>query len=192
MSETTCTRALKEWAVVTDALASGDQVILLRKGGIADVGGEFRLESERFALWPTYLHQDTDWLRPDETHRLARTLAARGAEDVVRLAWFAQVDSVLVVPSRASLDDLADEHVWSAAYLDQRWQYRPELPLYLLLLRVSELAGPVTLHETEAQRGCRSWVDFEPPVSLAGMRAVLSDDTFRLRAEGVREQLLPE
>ena len=59
--------ALKEWAVITDLLLSGDQVILLRKGGIHedDGPGRFRLENERFALFPAWEHQKTDWVKPE-------------------------------------------------------------------------------------------------------------------------------
>ena len=47
--------ALKEWASVIDALGRGDQVILIRKGGIADP--KFGVEAERFYLYPTFFHQ---------------------------------------------------------------------------------------------------------------------------------------
>src|SRR2546422_3996735 len=39
--------AFKEWAVVVDALGRGEQVIILRKGGIAEDRGEFELEQDR-------------------------------------------------------------------------------------------------------------------------------------------------
>src|ERR1043166_4953667 len=47
--------ALKEWSNVIDALGRGDQVILIRKGGIADP--KFGVEAERFYLYPTFFHQ---------------------------------------------------------------------------------------------------------------------------------------
>ena len=42
--------ALKEWSTVIDALGRGDQVILIRKGGIADP--PFGVEADRFYLFP--------------------------------------------------------------------------------------------------------------------------------------------
>lgn len=36
--------ALKEWAVVVKALRQGRQIFLLRKGGIAEQCGEFRVD----------------------------------------------------------------------------------------------------------------------------------------------------
>lgn len=168
MGSLLCDRALKEWAVVVDALAAGDQTVLLRKGGIEDVGGEFRLETDSFVLWPTYLHQDTDWLAPSEAGRLANTLARRPDGDEVLLACYAVVERVDLVPDRAALDRLHGQHIWSSAYLDLRWNYRPELPLYQLTLQVYRLPEPVRRAELPAHRGCRSWVTLEPPISLAG------------------------
>ena len=35
--------AFKEWAVICRALAEGRQALILRKGGIAEAGGDFRV-----------------------------------------------------------------------------------------------------------------------------------------------------
>src|SRR3990170_4065613 len=55
--------ALKEWAIVCQALESGRQIVLLRKGGIHDIGGEFELEHREFLFFPTYLHQNLNMLK---------------------------------------------------------------------------------------------------------------------------------
>ncbi len=49
--------AFKEWAVICRALAEGKQALILRKGGIAEAGGAFRVEQTRFWLFPTFVHQ---------------------------------------------------------------------------------------------------------------------------------------
>ena len=51
--------ALKEWAVACEALGRGEQVLLLRKGGISEEGREFRIEHPEFLLFPTFEHQRT-------------------------------------------------------------------------------------------------------------------------------------
>ncbi|MCC7491795.1 MAG: DUF1802 family protein [Fimbriimonadaceae bacterium] len=181
--------ALKEWAVIVEALLRGEQILLLRKGGIADVGGEFRLEAERFVLWPTYLHQEPDWLAPEHAARLAPVLAARGAGNAYRLAGWADVAAIYEVPSRAALDGLAGEHLWSAEYLDLRWRYRPELPLYLLLLRAYRLPAVVTVTETAAQSGCRSWVPLDPPLALGPADPVVAEADFSRRSAAIAAAL---
>ncbi len=40
--------ALKEWATVVKALESGNQTVLLRKGGILETSSGFKLESKSF------------------------------------------------------------------------------------------------------------------------------------------------
>ena len=57
-------KALKEWACVVRALGEGKQILLLRKGGIAEKGGEFRMEEPDFFLFPTFEHQDKTKLKP--------------------------------------------------------------------------------------------------------------------------------
>ena len=59
--------ALKEWAVVGDLVADGRCALLLRKGGVhEDTGpGRFRLEHERFLLFPAWEHERLDWIKPD-------------------------------------------------------------------------------------------------------------------------------
>ncbi len=36
--------AFKEWAVIVDALGRGDQILILRKGGISEGRGGFQIE----------------------------------------------------------------------------------------------------------------------------------------------------
>ena len=57
--------AFKEWDVICRALADGKQALILRKGGIAEEGGVFRPEHTRFWLYPTYLHQQRDGVKPE-------------------------------------------------------------------------------------------------------------------------------
>ncbi|HZE05054.1 MAG TPA: DUF1802 family protein, partial [Solirubrobacteraceae bacterium] len=52
--------AFKEWAVTVRALAEGEQLLTLRKGGIREPEKHFKLEHERFFLYPTFDHQCND------------------------------------------------------------------------------------------------------------------------------------
>ncbi len=40
--------AIKEWAVTVRALAEGEQLLTLRKGGVSETDRHFQLEHERF------------------------------------------------------------------------------------------------------------------------------------------------
>src|ERR1044072_4154050 len=65
--------ALKEWAVTVRALAEGEQLLPLRKGGL----GEMRsadLEHDRFFLYPTFEHQRNDVVRASHQPELRRAI----------------------------------------------------------------------------------------------------------------------
>src|SRR6202051_3543353 len=66
--------AFKEWAVTVRALAEGEQLITLRKGGIREPGKPFRLAHERFFLYPTFDHQPGDLVRESHQPELRRAL----------------------------------------------------------------------------------------------------------------------
>ncbi len=68
--------AFKEWAVTVRALAEGEQLITLRKGGIREENKHFEIEHDRFFLYPTFDHQQGNLVR--ESHRPELGPRARG------------------------------------------------------------------------------------------------------------------
>ena len=46
--------AFKEWAVAVDALTNGNQIMLVRKGGISEDSKHFTVIHDKFLLYPTY------------------------------------------------------------------------------------------------------------------------------------------
>jgi hypothetical protein len=168
--------ALKEWQAVCDLLADGTQCMLLRKGGIQEGPGGFAMKHRRFALLPTRLHQDPNLLRPEHRGRIDGGETEPAMFD---LTHGGEVTDVVIVPSRASLDRLHEHHAWAEPYLDLRWNYRPERPLYLAVVRVFMLASPMALANDYTVAGCKSWVDLPEPAALG--EAVLGDAVFTER-----------
>ena len=66
--------AFKEWAVTVRALAEGEQLVTLRKGGIREPEKHFQLEYDRFFLYPTFDHQRADLVRESHRPELTRAL----------------------------------------------------------------------------------------------------------------------
>lgn len=178
--------ALKEWAVVCAALESGRQVILLRKGGIHDAGGEFEPEHSRFLLFPTYLHQNAAMLKPVEHS----DVKPRDTEpDHLTLTAAATVSEIVKLRDRRQMDALDDQHIWSPTLIDMRFNYRPENPLYLLILRAYRLHAPATIVNTPAYAGCKSWVPLEQPIELGDALPVLDDLKFEFKKKSILETL---
>ena len=66
--------AFKEWAVTVRALAEGEQLVTLRKGGISESDKRFKLDHDRFFLYPTFDHQRRDLVRESHQPELRRAL----------------------------------------------------------------------------------------------------------------------
>ena len=62
--------AFKEWMIVVNALGRGEQIIILRKGGISEGHDGFRAEHSRFLLFPTLFHQQRESVVPFAQSRL--------------------------------------------------------------------------------------------------------------------------
>src|SRR5262245_25283913 len=93
--------ALKEWATVCRALESGRQIILLRKGGILEARHGFEVENREFLLFPTYLHQKREMLKPSE-HAGFEEKSAEPDEVVLNAA--AVVSDIIQLKSRQQMD----------------------------------------------------------------------------------------
>jgi hypothetical protein len=178
--------ALKEWAVVCRALETGRQMLLLRKGGIYEAAGEFELENRRFVLFPTYLHQNLPMLKPE-----ARAgFEPRGAEpERITLSAAGEVTDIIQLNSRAQMDVLDAEHVWAPPLIDMRFNYKPENPLYLLLVRAYRLATPTTVENTPAYAGCKSWVPLERAVETEGATPVVDDEMYSERRHRILDRI---
>lgn len=174
--------ALKEWAAVCRALESGRQIILLRKGGIHESAGEFELEHNQFLLFPTYIHQKLQMIKPLDR---AGVEIKNTEPEAIHISSTAEVTDIRQLKERKQLDQLDREHIWLSPLLDMRWNYRPENPLYLLLLRVYRLAKPVNIPNTPAYAGCKSWVPLDVPISTAGAAPILSNADYQQRRDAV-------
>lgn len=154
--------ALKEWQSVCRLLAQGRQSVLLRKGGIQEGPGGFAIKHDAFALLPTRLHQDASMLRPE-----FRDAFEPGDDEPARfdVTHGCRVSDIHVVPSRDTLDRLSPFHPWGASYLDLRWNYRPERPLYLVVVRTFALSEALVVTNTYEVAGCRSWVPIADDVA---------------------------
>lgn len=178
--------ALKEWASVCSALESGEQIVLLRKGGIHESAGEFELEHSQFVLFPTYLHQKPEMLKPAARKWYELALAEPAQ---IRLSCLAEVSDIIQLRSRSQMDAIDDQHIWSPPLIDMRFRYRPENPLYLPLVRVHRLAKPVTIANAPAYAGCKSWVPLEKEIETRGAQAVLDDQEYERRRMNIRSKL---
>ena len=182
--------ALKEWAIVVDALSEGSQIFLLRKGGIAEAEGEFRLAAREFFLYPTREHQQEALLQPRYAAAFHAHPAAPPPTGDLRFAYYAVVTDVWPAPTLSRIREISEEFVWNELFLEKRYAYKPHLPLAVLALRVYRLPRSLRVPLLERYAGCRSWVELEEALPTEGAQPVLDDSVFERRRESLRDHLV--
>src|SRR5215472_11305983 len=123
--------AFKEWAVTVRALAEGEQLLTLRKGGIREPEKHFMLEHERFFLYPTFDHQSNDLVRESHRPELRRALeegvwsdgepplqalsspVGLPSPDRVRIRAWAEVAGHFTITDPRAVDALSPFYVWT-------------------------------------------------------------------------------
>jgi hypothetical protein len=168
--------AFKEWACICLALAEGRQAIILRKGGIAESSGTFRMEHTRFWLFPTWEHQKESALVEEARPLIARSVQDRPPPGTIRLTHFAEVPCVYHVDDLAKAWKLVRLHLWTQDTVESRFNYRTP-GLFVLPVRLYRMpAGD--LPDEERYSGCKTWVDLGRSLSTEGAVPVLSEDEF--------------
>ncbi len=178
-----CGVAFKEWAGVCAALGAGRQSLILRKGGVAEAGGEFRPEHPAFWLYPTVVHQAEQGLRTP-----AAAPITPFPPEVVPLGALAVVEWTGRVDTLDQLAALAPFHDWTEATIRGRFDYRRP-GLWALVVRVYRRDEPLPLAVTPEQLGCKTWVPLDPAPGTAGLCAVIDPAAAERRRAAIRRAL---
>ncbi|MGB6299143.1 MAG: DUF1802 family protein [Rivularia sp. (in: cyanobacteria)] len=175
--ELTTFHALKEWAIAVDALKTGKTIMLLRKGGIHEKGGSFQVARDRVLLYPTYEHQKSSMLKADYSNQIV-TVTPGWRPETVKISSYAQITHILPVSDESIVAALFPFHIWSKEFVSDRLKWKPQQPLFVLLLRTYKLPSEqfVTYHQRYG--GCRSWIDLNESISLEAVKPVLSDNNY--------------
>ena len=155
--------AFKEWEAIVNALGSGAQIVILRKGGIAEGPGGFHARHPKFWLFPTSYHQQWEKTKPELRRFLPPPASSPEKEKAIALHYFAEVTDAIYLSSWDQVARLGDAHFWSEEVLRERFNYkdRPgmEAGLHLLIVRVSRVNLPHKLDPSPEYEGCKSWIE---------------------------------
>jgi hypothetical protein len=168
-----CSVAFKEWAGVCDALASGRQSIILRKGGIREEPGPgaFVPEHDEFWLYPTAVHQAQQGLRDAGAARSPGSIPS-GSD--VPIGLLARVDLIGRVEDEALLPALEEFHILTPETVRGRFQYRTP-GLWVLATRIWRREPPFEIRSTPEQAGCKTWVMLDEPLLTSDLTPALDD-----------------
>lgn len=158
--------ALKEWAIVCNALEDGSQTILLRKGGILEYKHGFQVTHNCFYLYPTFEHQSREYLKSEYWGKMDGPLSSAKFDEnekVVIIRSWGEVKQIHKIRNMDELLKIRDYHIWSDKYLQMRLNYNSSKPLYLLVVRVYKLVQQLNIEILPQWAGCKSWVDINIP-----------------------------
>ena len=175
--------AFKEWAVVCEALGSGRQSVILRKGGIAEGREGFAFLHKDFFLFPTRFHETLEKTTLPPGTSLP---AQRVGEVEIRCAASIQWTCFLDDPGR--LAALGPFHILCDEVVEERFRYGEPPGLHVGFARIYRLSTPWILPMEKCFGGCRSWVEL-PTAPENSMTAVLSDEEHD-RRNGLLKEIL--
>ena len=181
--------ALKEWAVLCDAMARGDILAMVRKGGIREQRAGFAVRHDRFLLYPTFFHARENGLAPRFRATLSTATSAQPPTGIVRLSLVAEVAAVWQVSDLESLRAIEMDHGLDWSAVEARFHYRGVTGVQVVAVRVARLPADVELPEIRRYAGCVSWVELDTDVDVGGVAPVLDGITFDDRLASMRAAL---
>ena len=184
-----CAVALKEWATVLEAMAQGEQLVLIRKGGLIEPGSGFELRSKTFVFYPTFEHQAVNFLREPYRRYFEQALAHRAPDGQVHIEYGGVAVSSHECRDPRVIERLSGFHIYNEGFISQRLKWQPDQPLALVVIRALRLPAPRVLPVSPRYAGCTSWVDLESAVSLDGAQPVLDDAAFEQRLTELSRRL---
>jgi hypothetical protein len=164
------TAAFKDWALVCEALGSGRQSLIIRKGGIAEGREGFAFQNREFFLFPTWFHEQLErtTLPPETPMPIA-------LDEEFEIRFAATVEWSRLVTNLDVVRQLSPWHVWKDAVVTERFCYDEPQGVHVACVRVFRLDPPKRLRQEKKYGGCRSWVEL-PDLSAHALVSVLSDE----------------
>lgn len=181
--------ALKEWAVLVNAMARGDLIAMIRKGGIREHRAGFDVRHDRFLLYPTFFHEKLNELAPRFHPTLEAAHATRPPDGMIELRYVASVAAVWQVTELERLRAIESEHGLTWGAVASRFNYRDDPRVHVVAVRIAALPAVVTLPEVRRYTGCVSWVKLDEDVDVAGATPVVGDDPFAARLRALEHSL---
>ncbi len=183
--------AFKEWTVAVKALEEGQMILLLRKGGIREQGGNFSVKHRRVLLYPTVEHQNPNLLKLEYATGV-KTVDSGSPSGEINISSWADITHILPLDfsqAETIIPQLESFHIWTNQWGRDRFNYKPQQPLYLLLLRTYILPQSILIPNHSSYHGCRSWIDLKQSISLENSLAVLPEDQYNQRVDQIQSLL---
>ena len=180
--------ALKEWAVAVEALEAGSTILLLRKGGIREEKGRFKVEQDRVLLYPTFEHQKSDLLKPEYGNKV-ESVESNFHPETVKISSWAEITDVFLVAHEPAIKALLPYHIWNDNFISERLKWKPREPVYILLLKVYILPQPQNIIYQKEYSGCKSWIKINENITIKNSLPALTEAEYNKQANTIRQTI---
>ncbi len=170
--------AFKEWAVIVDALGRGEQILILRKGGISEGRGGFQMEHPQFLLFPTLYHQQRESVTPAAQARYDQIAPGFAPPEILRLEHFAEAVACRRLDSLSTAEALRGEHCWKGEVIADRFDWGREKNIFAIAVQVHRLPRPIEIPMSPAYGGCKSWIELDRDIPIQDATPVLDQAAF--------------
>jgi hypothetical protein len=152
----------KEWSLVCEALGSGRQSVIVRKGGLTEGRDSFAFRHREFFLFPTYFHEQLDLVRwPD-------AILPEPPPNEIEIRYFARVLEARVVTNWEEVRALEPQHILREEVVRERFEYGDAPGVHVAFVKIFKLEPVWRFPDAKSFGGCRSWVEL--PARPAGLR----------------------
>src|SRR3989338_3306782 len=101
----------------------GEQLVMIRKGGLIEPGSGFEWMARQFVLYPTFEHQAVKFLREPHQRSFEEATARRAPEGSVRVDLYGEVVESVASTASTLVKRLEPFHIYNDAFLDQRLKW---------------------------------------------------------------------
>jgi hypothetical protein len=149
----------KEWQVVCEALASGRQTVILRKGGIHEGRDGFSFAHDSFFLFPTRFHAQGDHVREGDIREMPEWQPG----EIVSISHRVEVTSAVTLTELAEVEALFPLHIYTEKTVRDRFDWEGKGmasgSIHVAHVKVTALDQPWEFPYAAKHGGCRSWVN---------------------------------
>jgi hypothetical protein len=180
--------AFKEWAVVVEAIGRGDQIVIMRKGGIDEGEHGFEIKHRKFWLFPTQFHQQRDMVVADAA-KAWPAKALKGDQDKASIQYACEVVTHIELNGIEQIARLRGQHIWKDEVLIKRMTSGDRNCLHALLVRTFALPKPSNIPMHDSYAGCKSWIQLQSAPKIDLLQPVLDDEAFKLKIHAFEKSI---
>jgi hypothetical protein len=143
----------KEWALVCEALGTGRQRVIIRKGGIAEGRNGFAFRHQDFFLFPTFFHEQLGRVRE------SNGVLPRQLDGEIEIRFFARIKETRAITNWEEARALQPLHILQESVVRERFDSDRAPGVHVAFVDVFRLNPIWRFPDSNRYGGCRSWVN---------------------------------